>query len=65
MDDRGGPGAIGADHCAFDEGIDAIPYLLGRGEAGALEGGGLSREPDLDLVHPGGVGRRERKRTLP
>ena len=44
----------------LSEGIDAISDLLGRGEAGALEGGAAEdREPDLDLVHPGGVGRRE------
>ena len=61
MDGCSGPGErIGAGIVAFDEGIDAISDLLGRGEAGALEGGAAEdREPDLDLVHPGGVGRRE------
>ena len=38
----------------FDEGIDLCPDLLGRGEAGALEGvAAEDGEPDLDLVHPG------------
>src|SRR5215207_11310975 len=61
MDGCSGPGErFGAGIVAFDEGIDAISDLLGRGEAGALEGGAAEdREPDLDLVHPGGVGRRE------
>lgn len=40
MDGCGGPGErIGAGIVAFDEGIDAISELLGRGEAGAVEGG--------------------------
>src|SRR3954464_12892946 len=61
MDGCSGPGErIGAGIVAFDEGIDAISDLLGRGEAGAVEGGAAEDgEPDLDLVHPGGVGRRE------
>src|SRR3954467_11456259 len=66
MDGCSGPGErIGAGIVAFDEGIDLVSDLLGRGEAGALEGGAAEDgEPDLDLVHPGGVGRREWKRTL-
>jgi hypothetical protein len=61
MDGCSGPGErIGAGIVAFDGGIDAISDLLGRGEAGALKGGAAEdREPDLDLVHPGGVGRPE------
>ncbi len=61
MNRGGGPGErLGARVVALDEGIDLVPDLLRRGEAGALEGGAAEdREPDLDLVHPGGVGRRE------
>lgn len=61
MDGGGGPGErLGAGIVALDEGIDLVPDLLGRGEAGALEGGSAEDgEPDFDLVHPGGVGRRE------
>src|SRR5829696_77335 len=61
MDGCGGPGeGLGAGVVAFDEGIDLVPDLLGRGEAGALQGGTAEDgEPDLDLVHPGGVGRGE------
>src|SRR5215218_11150001 len=61
MDGCGRPGeGLGAGVVAFDEGIDALSDLLWRGEAGALEGGPAEDgEPDLDLVHPGGVGRRE------
>ena len=45
MDGCSGPGErIGAGIVAFDEGIDAISDLLGRGEAGALEGGAVRIE---------------------
>jgi hypothetical protein len=40
MDGCGGPGErLGTGVVALDEGIDLVPDLLGRGEAGALEGG--------------------------
>src|SRR3954454_2796742 len=61
LDGDGGPGErLGPGVVALDEGIDLVSDLLGRGEAGALEGGAAEDgEPDLDLVHPGGVGRCE------
>src|ERR671919_596789 len=47
---------------ALDEGVDRLAQLGDRGEAGAIEGAaGEDREPDLDLVEPGGVGRCEVK----
>ena len=40
-----------------NEGVDLITHLLWRGEAGAGQSSsGEDREPDLDLVEPGGVG---------
>ena len=43
-----------------DESVDSLAQLLGRGEAGALEGtAAQDREPDLDLIEPARVGRRE------
>src|SRR5215470_3726686 len=44
----------------LDEGIDVLLELLDRGEGGAAQGLAFQdREPDLDLVEPGGAGRRE------
>ena len=61
MDDGLGPDeGNGAGIVAGDEGIDVVPELVDVGEAGAGERIALQdREPDLDLVEPGGVGRRE------
>lgn len=43
-----------------DEGIDGVPELSRRSEAGAFEGGAAEHgKPDLDLVEPTGVGRGE------
>src|ERR1700688_3224885 len=45
---------------ALDEGIDVFPELGHAGEARALERQAAEdREPTLDLVEPGGVGRGE------
>src|SRR6266849_8808067 len=44
----------------LDEGIDVFLELFDRGEGCAAQGLSLQdREPDLDLVEPGGPGRRE------
>src|SRR5580765_7128964 len=44
----------------FDEGIDVLPELLDGGEGGAVQGLSFKdREPDLDLIEPGGSGRSE------
>ena len=61
MDDGLGLGdRHGADIVRFDQGIDVILELLDVGEAGARQGVALQEgEPDLDLVEPGTVGRRE------
>src|SRR4029077_188934 len=50
----------GARVVAVDESIDVIPELLDIGEGSAGQGVALeNREPDLDLVEPGAVGRGE------
>ena len=58
----------GADPCeglgrlvvGMNEGIDLLSDLAGRCEAGAAECRATENgEPDLDLVEPAGVGRRE------
>src|SRR5260370_24057191 len=50
----------GAGVVTVDEGIDVTPELVNVGEACAGEGVTLENgEPDLDLVEPGAVGRRE------
>jgi len=61
MDDRLGPGERhGGGIVGFHEGIDVILGLLDVGEASARQGVALQDgEPDLDLVEPGTVGRRE------
>ena len=44
----------------LDKGVDGLAQLPDRGEAGAFEGApGEDREPDLDLVEPGRMGRGE------
>jgi hypothetical protein len=44
----------------LDEGIDVLPEVLDRREGSAVEGLSLQdREPDFDLIEPGGSGRRE------
>lgn len=44
----------------FDKSIDVVPELSDAGEARAAEGlPAEDREPALDLVEPGGMGRRE------
>ena len=43
----------------LDKGVDGLAQLPDRGEAGAFERApGENREPDLDLVEPGRMGRR-------
>ena len=50
---------------ALDEGIDVIPELLNAGEAGTRQRACLEDgEPDLDLVEPGTVSRREVKADI-
>ena len=44
----------------LDEGIDVFLELFDRGEGCAAQGLSFQdREPDLDLIEPGGPGRRE------
>ena len=44
----------------LDEGIDVLPELFDRGEGGTVQRLSLQdREPDFDLVEPGGPRRRE------
>src|SRR3984957_7933332 len=43
-----------------DEGVDLIANLAGRGKPRAGKSfGGENGEPDLDLIEPGGMGRRK------
>ena len=49
----------------LDESIDVLPELLDRGEGGTAQGLALEdREPNLDLVEPGGASRREVEVTV-
>src|SRR5438128_1374264 len=61
MDLGFGPGeGTGGLVIALDKGIDVFPELGDAGEAGTLEGlPAEDGEPALDLVEPGGMGRRE------
>ena len=66
MDDGLGPNeGNGAGIVAGDEVIDVVPELVDVGEAGLGERTTLQdREPDLDLVEPGAVGRGEVKANV-
>ena len=51
---------LGIGVVGIDEGIDVLSELFDRGEGCAAQGLSLQdREPDLDLIEPGGPRRRE------